>query len=141
MSATPRVYTTDIAATPEAVWTALTTPAQTRLYFDFIAGYLAVESDWTVGGPVVSRAPDGEAAIAGTVFTVEPPFRLATTFALLYDDEVRRDRPSRLTWQITPIGEVCKLAAIHDEVDGETRTVRDAAACLPAILGKGNSSN
>ena len=32
------------------------------------------------------------------------------------------------------MGEICRLVAIHDDTDGETRTVRDAAICLPAIL-------
>ena len=129
-----RVYVTYIHAPPEQVWAALTTPASTRLYFDFIEGFLAVESDWMPGSPVVWRTPDGTAAIEGEVRAVEAPTRLVTSFALRYDEEVRGDRPSRLAWEITPMGEVCKLVAVHDDNDGETRTVRDAAVCLPSIL-------
>ena len=129
-----RVYATYIHATPEQVWAALTTPASTRFYFDFIEGFLSVESDWRAGSPVRWRTADGTSTIEGEVLAVEAPTRLVTTLSLRYDEEVRRDRPSRMAWEITPMGEVCKLVAVHDDTDGETRTVRDAAVCLPSIL-------
>ena len=134
MSDGARVYAAFIRAAPARVWSALTTPATTRLYFDFIAGFLAFESAWTRGSPLVYRTRDGEPVIQGRILAVEAPVRLVISFSLRYDDEVRNDPPSRLTWEIAALGEACELAVTHDETGGETRSVRDAAVCLPAIL-------
>ena len=39
-----------------------------------------------------------------------------------HDVEGRHDRPSRVTWEIAPRGDVCQLTVTHDDFDGETRT-------------------
>lgn len=125
---------TYVEGAPDELWQALTTPDTTRSYFDFMAGFLAVESTWQPGAPVVYRTRAGEAAIEGEVLIADRPHRLATTLSLRYDEEVRADPPSRLTWEIVPMGEVSKLTVTHDETAGETRAAQDAAVCLPAVL-------
>jgi hypothetical protein len=44
------------------------------------------------------------------------------TFHTTWDEEVARDRPHRMTWEITPIGDVCKLTVTSEDFDGETAT-------------------
>ncbi len=134
MTGTSYTGTVYIHSTPYQLWTALTTPDRIRLYFDFVQGWMAVESSWMPGSPVAYRTSDGQVQIEGTVLEVEPPTRLMTSLALLYDPQVRQDRPSRLSWVVEQMGEVCKLSVTHDDTDGETQTARDVATCMPAIL-------
>jgi hypothetical protein len=39
-----------------------------------------------------------------------------------------------VTWEITPIDELCKLTVVHDEFGGETATYRRVAGGWPFIL-------
>lgn len=45
------------------------------------------------------------------------------TFTALWSDEVKREGPSRVTWEIEPVGDSCRLTVIHDQLhkgaDGE----------------------
>lgn len=131
---TEYTYTAYIHTTPEQLWTGLTSPAFTRYYFDLMVGFMTVDSDWRPGARVVYRTDDGQAQIEGHVLAVEPPHRLVMSLSLRYDPEVQQDRPSRLSWEITPMGEICKLSVVHDDVDGETRTIQDVSICMPSIL-------
>ena len=67
----------DIAASPTAVWEALTDP-------ELIARYMhgtTVETDWVEGTPIIWRGEwqGREYEDKGEVCDVEPPFRLAVT--------------------------------------------------------------
>jgi uncharacterized protein YndB with AHSA1/START domain len=136
MEDTARVYRTYIRTTPERLWEALTAPELTRRYFDFMEGFMAVESHWTPGSAVTYRTEaGGQAQIEGYVLEVQPPARLVTSFALRYDPEVLQDRPSRLSWEVDRLDEDCRLTVTHGDVEGETRTARDVSACMPSILG------
>jgi DNA-binding transcriptional ArsR family regulator len=55
---------------------------------------------------------------------IDPPSRLVYTFSVPYNEETRKDRPSRVTWQIEKRGETCKLTLTHDDFDGETATFK-----------------
>ena len=127
-------FTVYIRTTPERLWEALTSPELTRRYFDFMEGFMSVESEWAPGSPVVWRTADGAAQIEGRVLEVVPPIRLVTTFCLLYYPEERRDPPSRLSWEIERLGEVCKLLVGHEGAGSGTETDRDVAVCMPSIL-------
>jgi uncharacterized protein YndB with AHSA1/START domain len=72
------VYVTYIAATPEAVFDALTRPEFTRQYF---AG-LAIEVEPRTGGAFRMLAPDGSVHITGTVTDWSPPHRFACTWTM-----------------------------------------------------------
>src|ERR687894_645397 len=47
---------------------------------------------------------------------VEPPRRLVQTFTALWSDEVRSEGASRVTWEIEPVGDSCRLTVTHDEL-------------------------
>jgi uncharacterized protein YndB with AHSA1/START domain len=70
------VYTIYIAATPQAVWQALTSAEFSRKYFFGNA----VEIDLKVGGAYVVRQPDGSLHISGEVIECVAPRRLTVTF-------------------------------------------------------------
>jgi len=70
------VYVIYIAATPEQVWQALTSPEFTKQYF---FGF-AVEAESRTGGRFLMRYPDGRVHIRGQIIEWSPPRRLACTW-------------------------------------------------------------
>jgi uncharacterized protein YndB with AHSA1/START domain len=73
------VYVTYIAASPEAVFAALTEAEFTRQYF----GGLAIEVEKRSGGAFRMLLPDGSVHIAGTVVEWSPPRRFACTWTMV----------------------------------------------------------
>jgi hypothetical protein len=56
--------------------------------------------------------------------------------AITTPEYTRAQHLSRVTWQIEPIGDACKLTVMHDQfAEGETRTFVKAGGGLPVILG------
>ena len=134
MTAGPRAYEVFIRSAPEAVWTALTASRLTRLYYDFMEGFMAVESSWEPGTPVRYRTGNGQAQIEGTVVSAKPPGRLEMLFSLRYDPQVRAERASRLVWETTAMGEICRVRVVHADIDNSPRSAQDVSVCMPAIL-------
>lgn len=138
MSATPNqqaprhVFQIYIRTTPEALWDALTGGEHTRHYFHATW----IESTWTPGARVVFRyGPDlDKIAAEGEVLLVERPRKLSHTFRPLYNDEMAAERPARVTWEIEPERDVCKLTLVHDDFDGVTKTFLSVGKGWPEIL-------
>ncbi len=107
-------YQVYIRTTPDKLWEAITKPEHTRGYFYG----LAVKSDWKPGSPIQHQSPDGQAALDGKVIEVNRGKKLVTTFS----QAGFQDRPSRVTWDIQAMGEVCLLTLIHDDFDGESQS-------------------
>ena len=124
------VFAIFIRATPERVWEAITTSDYTLQYY-FSS---AVESDLTPGSPIVYRI-DGEPVLVGDVIECEPPTKLVTSFDARWDDDVRPDAPSTISWLIEPAGPgVSKLTVVHDGFAGETATYNQVGGGMPFIL-------
>jgi len=124
-------YQTYLRATPSELWDALTNPAKTPAY---VYGG-AVKSDFKADSSIAYVGPDGQASMEGTILEAEPDVRLVHTWRMLYSPQVAADRPSRVSWEIVPLGEkLCKLTVVHDQFDAETATFRDSAAGWPVIL-------
>jgi uncharacterized protein YndB with AHSA1/START domain/DNA-binding transcriptional ArsR family regulator len=124
------VYEVYIRTTPDRLWRAITDGTDTaRYYYGTI-----VDSTWRTGAPMTYRYPDGTLAAEGTVVEVDPPNRLVTTFHAVWDDETKADRPHRMTWEITPLGETCRLVVTSDDFDGETATFRSFQGGMSVIL-------
>jgi uncharacterized protein YndB with AHSA1/START domain/DNA-binding transcriptional ArsR family regulator len=130
VSGPKHVYEVYIRTTPEKLWQAITDPDFTRRYFYGTA----VESSWQPGAPVVHRGEDGSLVLEGKVLEVDQPRRLVTTFVAVHDPEQAKERPSRVTWEILPLGEVCKLTLTHDDFDGETATYKSVGPGWNPIL-------
>ncbi len=107
-------YQVYIRTTPDKLWEAITKPENTRQYFYG----LAVKSDWKTGSSVQHQSPDGQAVLDGKVIEVNRGKKLVTTFS----QAGFQDRPTRVTWDIQAMGEVCLLTLIHDDFDGESQT-------------------
>ncbi len=120
MKAPKHVYEVYIRTTPAKLWEAITRPEMTRQYFYGTE----VESDWKVGSSIRHLGADGRINLDGQVLEVVPQRRLVTTFSAVHGPNTANDRPSRITWEIEPRGEVCKLTLIHDDFDGATETYK-----------------
>ncbi len=112
------VYGIYIKCSAEQLWAGITDGAITCRYFH----QTTIESSWEPGAAVVFRNPDGSVAVEGEVLACEPPRRLSITWKVLYSPEAADDAPSRVTWEIEPMGEVCRLSLVHDQFEGETST-------------------
>ena len=106
-----KVFEIYIKTTPERLWEAITNPAMRRKY-NFGAG---VESDWTPGSRYQGVSPLAPAAIwEGENMEVDPPRRLVQSFRALWGDDVKAEGTSRVTWEIEPIADSCRLTVTHD---------------------------
>jgi uncharacterized protein YndB with AHSA1/START domain/DNA-binding transcriptional ArsR family regulator len=127
-----QVYEVFIKATPERVWEALTKPEFTSRYFHGSR----VMSDLRVGSPFNYLPAEGTATLVeGRVLESARPRRLVHTWRALWDAEVSKDAPSRVTWELTGMaGGMTRLTVIHDDFDGETATFKQVSGGWPWIL-------
>jgi uncharacterized protein YndB with AHSA1/START domain len=52
----------------------------------------------------------------GNNLEVDPPRRLVQSFTALWSDDVKAAGTSRVTWEIEPVGDSCRLTVIHDQL-------------------------
>jgi len=108
-----KVFEIYIKTTPERLWEAITNPEMRRKY-NFGVG---VESAWTRGSHYRAVSPAARAPICeGENLEVDPPRRLVQSFRALWSDDVKRQGTSRVTWEIQPIGDSCRLTVTHDQL-------------------------
>ena len=110
-----KVYEIYIKTTPERLWEAIT-DREMRSKYSFGVG---VDSDWTPGsGYEAAHVKAGVAISEGENVEVDPPRRLVQTMTALWSDEVKAEGESRVTWEIEPVGDSCRLLVIHELPDG-----------------------
>jgi len=107
-----KVFEIYIKTTPDRLWEAITDDAKRRLY-NFGVG---VTSDWTPGSHYEAAHPSGVDIAAGENLEVDPPRRLVQSFNALWGDDVKAEGTSRVTWEIEPIGDSCRLTVTHDQL-------------------------
>jgi uncharacterized protein YndB with AHSA1/START domain len=108
-----KVFEIYIRTTPERLWEAITDP-QIRAKYNFGAG---AHSDWQVGSRIELTAENAPGPLGdGEVLEVDPPRRLVHTMTALWSDDVRAEGASRVTWEIEPIQDSCRLTVVHDQL-------------------------
>jgi uncharacterized protein YndB with AHSA1/START domain/DNA-binding transcriptional ArsR family regulator len=108
-----KIFEIYIRTTPERLWGAITDPA-IRAKYHFGAG---VESDWTPGSRYALTHPSADGPLAdGENLVVDPPRRLVQTMHTLWSEEAEREGTSRVTWEIEPVGDSCRLTVTHDQL-------------------------
>lgn len=112
-----KVFEIYIKTTPERLWKAITDTEMRRKY-TFGA---VVTSDWTptssyrgVGG--------GTPIFEGENLVVDPPRRLVQSFRALWGEDVKSEGTSRVTWEIEPVGDSCRLLVTHDQLREDANT-------------------
>ena len=108
-----KVFEIYIRTTPERLWQALT-DAETRSKYNF---GVRVESDWTVGSPYTFAHSHAPGLIAeGTNLEVDPPRKLVQSYTALWSDDAKKEGSSRVTYEIEPVGDSCRLTVTHDRL-------------------------
>jgi uncharacterized protein YndB with AHSA1/START domain len=106
-----KVFEIYIKTTPERLWQAITDPEMRRKY-NFGA---IITSDWTPGSRYEATGW-GTPIAEGENLEVDPPRRLVQSFRALWDEDVKSEETSRVTWEIEPIGDSCRLIVTHDQL-------------------------
>ena len=108
-----KVFEIYIRTTPERLWEAITDP-ETRTKFNFGN---RIESDWTPGSRYEMSNPRADGPLGeGENLEVDPPRRLVQTMRALWSDEVKDEGFSRITWEIEPVEDSCRLTVTHDQL-------------------------
>jgi uncharacterized protein YndB with AHSA1/START domain/biotin operon repressor len=111
-----KIFEIYIRTTPEQLWEAITDPA-IRAKYHFGAG---VESDWTPGSRYALTHPEADSPLAeGENLVVDPPYRLVQSMHTLWSEEAEREGTSRVTWEIEPVGDSCRLTVTHDQLSDD----------------------
>jgi uncharacterized protein YndB with AHSA1/START domain len=106
-----KIFEIYIKTTPERLWEAITDKEMRRKY---TFGAL-VHSEWTPGSRY--QAFGGTTLIfEGENLEVDPPRRLVQSFRALWGEDVKTEGTSRVTWEIEPVGDSCRLTVTHDQL-------------------------
>jgi DNA-binding transcriptional ArsR family regulator/uncharacterized protein YndB with AHSA1/START domain len=136
-------YTTYIKTTPERLWQALTEPAFTERYWR-----ITFETDWQVGSTITWHHHG--VAIADpeqVVLESEPYRRLSYTWHSFTPElaevhglgeevlaKAAGEGRSTVTFEIEPIGELCKLTVVHDGFEPGSTVLELISGGWPRVL-------
>jgi uncharacterized protein YndB with AHSA1/START domain len=108
-----KVFEIYIKTSPERLWDAITNPEMRRKYTFGIG----VESDWKPGSRYQGITPMSPTPIIeGENLEVDPPRRLVQSFNAVWSDDVKSEGTSRVTWEIEPVADSCRLTVVHDQL-------------------------
>ncbi|HUR48036.1 MAG TPA: metalloregulator ArsR/SmtB family transcription factor [Acidimicrobiales bacterium] len=108
-----KVFEIYIRTTPERLWDAITDP-EIRAKYSF---GVRPETDWTPGSSLRMVHPSRDEPLGeGVNLEVDPPRRLVQTMVAMWSDDVKAEGTSRVTWEIEPVGDSCRLTVVHDEL-------------------------
>jgi uncharacterized protein YndB with AHSA1/START domain/DNA-binding transcriptional ArsR family regulator len=109
---TEKVFEIYIKTTPERLWEAITS-GEMRQQYSF---GMAVASDFSPGSRYELVHPRGGTIAAGENLEVDPPLRLVQSFTAMWSEEIEREGRSRVTWEIEPVEDSCRLTVTHDQL-------------------------
>jgi uncharacterized protein YndB with AHSA1/START domain len=124
------VYVTYIATTAKRLWEALTSAEFTERY---MFGR-RVESTWKVGAPVRYIGREGTLSDSGEVLECDPPRRLVFTWRVEFDDALRREGYSKVTFELETLGGEVKLTVIHDDLHDGSGVLKGISMGWPKAL-------
>jgi uncharacterized protein YndB with AHSA1/START domain len=108
-----KIFEIYIKTTPERLWEAITNP-ELRAKYNF---GVAVSSDYTPGSRYLAASPNSPTPImSGENLEVDSPRRLVQSFAATWNDDVRTEGTSRVTWEIEQVEDTCRLTVTHDQL-------------------------
>ena len=108
-----KVFEIYIKTTPERLWEAITDPT-IRAKYNFGSGSV---SDWKPGARMEMVADKANGILGeGTVLEVDPPRRLVHTMIAFFSEEAKAEGETRVTWDIEPVGDSCRLTLTHDQM-------------------------
>lgn len=115
----------DIAAPPERVWEALTTPDQISKWFFGVD----TESDWQVGSPLIHRGEyNGQRyEDKGEILELDPPKRFVHThWSPMSGLPDTPENGQRVTWTLEPIDDLTTLTVAEENLPSdEAKAISD----------------
>jgi uncharacterized protein YndB with AHSA1/START domain len=120
------VYQVYIRTTPDQLWDAITNPDKTEHFF-----FGRFESDWKPGSRLILRDPaDDEIMLDNVIISVDKPRKLVHTFR----PTSANAQPSKVTWSITPMDDVCLLEVTHEFTDLALQDAAGTQRGWPKVL-------
>ena len=108
-----KIFEIYIKTTPERLWEAIT-DSGIRSKYQFGS---VITSDWTPGSRFEMGNPkSGDLLGEGENLEVDPPRRLVQSMRALWGEDVKAEGTSRVTWEIEPVGDSCRLTVTHDQL-------------------------
>jgi len=123
------VYVSYIATTPERLWRALTSPEFTAQYWFG----MRMDSDWRVGSKFTATRSDGTPGDTGEVLECDFPRRLSLSYRP-GDERVRHEAPSRVTYELEPLGKEVRLTVTHDRFEAGSQLFEGVRIFWPQLL-------
>jgi uncharacterized protein YndB with AHSA1/START domain len=108
-----KIFEIYIRTTPERLWEAIT-DGEIRSKYQFGS---RVSSDWTTGSRFELSNPGAPGLLGeGENLEVDRPRRLVQTMVALWGEDVKSEGTTRITWDIEPVGDSCRLTVTHDQM-------------------------
>ncbi len=124
------VYVSYIRATPERVWSALTTA-------DFMKEYwfgVHIESEWKAGAAWKMLYPDGRVTDSGEVVEWDPPRRMALRWRNEFRPELKAEGFGLCVIEVEPVGDAVKLTVTHSIEREGSKLIEAVSGGWPKIL-------
>jgi uncharacterized protein YndB with AHSA1/START domain len=127
------VYTYDIyvGATVDQVWKGIVDGEMTKHYV------YGTRLDGTLkkGTPYAYIADGGFRVVDGEILDIEAAKRLVMSWKAHWGESVSKDRPSRVTYELSVVGpSTTKLHIVHDDFDGPTATYTGSIEGWPLMM-------
>jgi len=123
------VYVTYIETTPEKLWEALTSSEFSKRYWF----NTELKSDWKVGSPF-ALVMNGTTTDVGEILQADRPRRLSYTFHHVLSEAARKERPTKVTFNLEPHGKLVKLTLTHEDFEEGSVILDGISKGWPAIL-------
>jgi len=129
MSKPEFVYVTYIETTPEKLWEALTSSEFSKRYWF----NTELKSDWKVDSPF-ALVMNGTTTDVGEILQADRPRRLSYTFHHVLSEAARKERPTKVTFNLEPHGKLVKLTLTHEDFEEGSVILDGISKGWPAIL-------
>jgi uncharacterized protein YndB with AHSA1/START domain len=123
------VYVTYIETTPEKLWEALTSSEFSKRYWF----NTELKSDWKVGSPF-ALVMNGTTTDVGEILQADRPLRLSYTFHHVLSEAARKERPTKVVFNLEPHGKLVKLTLTHEDFEEGSVILDGISRGWPAIL-------
>jgi uncharacterized protein YndB with AHSA1/START domain len=105
-----KVFEIYIKTTPERLWEAITDASCGEVHFG-----VGIDSDWTPDR-ATRRHPGAASRSRGREPRGRPAAPPGPELHALWSDDVKAEGTSRVTWEIEPVGDSCRLTVTHDQL-------------------------
>jgi uncharacterized protein YndB with AHSA1/START domain len=124
-------YDIYIGAPAAKVWKGIVDGEMTKHY---VYG-TRLESKLKKGAPYAYMGDGDFKVVDGEILEVEPEKRLVMSWSAHWDESVSKDRPSRVTYELSATGpSTTKLHLVHDDFDRQNATYAGSVDSWPLMM-------